>query len=242
METLEHGEAGSTDDLLTLLAQNTDLSGFLDEIVRVAARQVPAAQACGLTLEKAPTGTTVAATGPLAVAADERQYADGEGPCLQAMWDGVVVRVDDMTREERWGAYPAHCAAIGVCASLSIPLVVGDRGRGALNLYSGRAHAFTDDDETVAARWGAQATGALAVALRLADSEARADSLAAGLDSRTVIGTAIGLLMAQERCTSGQAFDLLKIASQRRNVKLRDVAAGIVAAHEATVDGSPARW
>jgi GAF domain-containing protein len=176
------------------------------------------------------------------VAADERQYADGDGPCLQSMWQGVVVRVDDFSTEGRFGAYPEHCSAIGLRSSLSLPLVVGERSRGALNLYSGEPHAFGADDEATAGRWAAQATGALTVALLLADSEARADSLAAGLDTRTVIGTAVGLLMAQERCTSDQAFDLLKLASQRRNVKLRDVAAGIVAAHEAKVGRSASRW
>ncbi len=38
--------------------------------------------------------------------------------------------------------------------------------------------------------------------------------------------------MARERVPAERAFDLLRTASQRRNVKLRDVAAGVVAAFE----------
>jgi AmiR/NasT family two-component response regulator len=52
----------------------------------------------------------------------------------------------------------------------------------------------------------------------------------------------VGLLMAQERCTADQAFDLLRIASQRRNVKLRDVAAGVVAAFEEGLADRRGRW
>jgi AmiR/NasT family two-component response regulator len=48
--------------------------------------------------------------------------------------------------------------------------------------------------------------------------------------------------MAQERCTADQAFDLLRIASQRRNVKLRDVAAGVVAAFEEGLADRRGRW
>jgi AmiR/NasT family two-component response regulator len=43
------------------------------------------------------------------------------------------------------------------------------------------------------------------------------------------------VIMAQERCTQGRAFDLLRSASQSRNVKLRDIAAAIVT----SVSGEP---
>jgi AmiR/NasT family two-component response regulator len=80
------------------------------------------------------------------------------------------------------------------------------------------------------------------VALRLADGDDRADALVGGLDTRARIGQAVGLLMAQERCTADQAFDLLRIASQRRNVKLRDVAASLVTAFEESLADRPERW
>jgi len=52
--------------------------------------------------------------------------------------------------------------------------------------------------------------------------------LRAALTSRPVIDQAIGILMAQQHCTAGQAFKILSIASQNRNVKLRRVAADII--------------
>jgi AmiR/NasT family two-component response regulator len=44
-----------------------------------------------------------------------------------------------------------------------------------------------------------------------------------------VIEQAKGLLMGSERCTPDEAFDILRRASQRRNVKLRDIAEQLVA-------------
>jgi GAF domain-containing protein len=236
------GRRGDDGDLLALLASGGDLNGFLGDLVQLAVRQTGGAQACGLTLARSAGAVTVTCTSRLAEQADERQYQLDEGPCLEAMREGVVVRVQDMTSEDRWGPHPALAAQVGVRSSLSLPLVVEDRSRGALNLYSTEPGAFDAADEEVAARWAGQAAGALTVALRIAASDDRAEQLRGGLDTRTVIGQATGLLMAQERCTAQQAFGLLRVASQRRNVKLRDVAAGIVAAFEAEVSESPDRW
>ncbi len=229
-------------DLVTLLASGGDLESFLGDLVDLAARQVPSAEACGLTLTRHATGVTVASTGPLARRADERQYEMDTGPCLESMRTGTVVRVEDMATEERWAPYPVRAAELGVRSSLSLPLVVEGRSSGALNLYATEPGVFSTDDEAIAARWAGQATGALTVALRIADSDDRAHALVGGLDTRATIGQAVGLLMAQERCTADQAFDLLRVASQRRNVKLRDVAAGVVAAFEEGLADRPGRW
>ena len=228
-------------ELLALLAAGGDLRAFLSDLVRLAVRQVPRAEACGLTLARDATGMTVASTGPLAEQADQRQYQQDTGPCLESMRTGTVVRVDDMAAEERWTPFPAQAAELGVRSSLSLPLVVEGRSRGALNLYATEPRVFGADEET-AYRWAERATGALAVALRIADSDSRAESLLGGLDTRATIGQAVGVLMAQERVPAERAFDLLRIASQRRNVKLRDVAAGGVAAFEEGLADRRERW
>ena len=53
--------------------------------------------------------------------------------------------------------------------------------------------------------------------------------LLARLESMPVIEQAKGILMAESRCGDVQAFDLLRRASQRANVPVRDLAARIVA-------------
>ena len=225
-------------DVVQMLDEFEDVAGFLDSLVRWAVEQTEGAEACGLTLERAGRGLTVTYSGELAVRGDERQYELDDGPCLEAMRTGKVVSVSDMSRERRWGRYPARAVEAGVCASLSLPLTAGERGRGALNLYASHPNAFTDTDERVAQYWAAQAGGALSVAWRMAEREDRLDHLTQGLVTRQVIGQAVGLLMAQRRCTAEEAFDLLKSASQRSNEKLRDVAARMISGHEDTVRGA----
>jgi hypothetical protein len=52
--------------------------------------------------------------------------------------------------------------------------------------------------------------------------------LQARLDSMPVIEQAKGILMAQAACQPDEAFDILRRASQRSNVKVRDLASEIV--------------
>jgi AmiR/NasT family two-component response regulator len=53
--------------------------------------------------------------------------------------------------------------------------------------------------------------------------------LLARLETMPVIEQAKGIIMAQSHCGNAQAFDLLRRASQRTNVPVRDLAAQIVA-------------
>ena len=55
------------------------------------------------------------------------------------------------------------------------------------------------------------------------------------LASRTLISSAVGLLMATGALTADEAFEHLRQASQHRNTKLRTVAAEIVERHERRV-------
>jgi AmiR/NasT family two-component response regulator len=52
--------------------------------------------------------------------------------------------------------------------------------------------------------------------------------LGEAMKSRAVIEQAKGVLMAAQRCSEDKAFELLVNASQRENVKLRDIATRIM--------------
>jgi AmiR/NasT family two-component response regulator len=68
--------------------------------------------------------------------------------------------------------------------------------------------------------------GALAVTAAL--QRRRADGVTAALQSNRDIGAALGVLMARLLVTREQAFDLMRIASQRTNRKLRDIAQDVL--------------
>ncbi len=78
---------------------------------------------------------------------DQIQYERGDGPCLTAYREMCVITVPSMDAETRWPEVSTFATQRVVRSSLSAPLIVGDRGIGALNFYSCSENAFTTDDE-----------------------------------------------------------------------------------------------
>ncbi|MFY1691246.1 GAF and ANTAR domain-containing protein [Plantactinospora sp. WMMB782] len=220
--------AEATTRLLTLLSDAPDLNAFLDTVVVLCARVVTPAVACGITLRRDGQPITVAASDPLAAQIDEIQYGTDQGPCLDSLRGGILLQVDDLTEDDRWGSYRTHAIAHGVVSSLSIPLMVDDRCLAALNLYSGQPFGFTPTARRYAEAFGAQCAAALGLMLRQVQQAQVERQLTEAIASRSVIDHAVGIVMAQQRCTASAAFKLLRQASQHRNQKLRDVAAGII--------------
>jgi AmiR/NasT family two-component response regulator len=68
-----------------------------------------------------------------------------------------------------------------------------------------------------------------ALVAEVVELRARNEQLGRALASRAVIDQARGMVMALAPCSSGRAWDLLVDVSQHCNVKLRDVAAALVA-------------
>jgi GAF domain-containing protein len=206
------------------------LSDVLGEVTRLAADHVPGAESTSITLVRGDTATTAAHHGDMALAADELQYEEGYGPCLDAGRAGVVLRIDDMRTETRWPSYVARVVDVGVRSSLSMPLPYQGTTIGALNSYSTRPAAFAAEASAEAAREVAEA---VAVAVANADAHAQlgdhARNMELAMQSRAVIEQAKGVLMAQRHIDADAAFEMLREASQRYNRKLRDIATGIVA-------------
>jgi GAF domain-containing protein len=227
--------ASAYGQLLGLLVEAPDIDAFLDKMVRLAADVVTPAAACGVTICRDGQPFTPATSNDLAAQVDEIQYAADEGPCLDALRTGTVVQVDDLTQDERWDSYRPHAIAHGVVSSLSLPLAVDGETLGALNLYSAAPAAFAGQLCIHAAAFAERSAAALTVTLRQVHQAQVQHQLADAMVSSSVIDQAIGILMGQQRCTAGAAFDLLRQASQHRNRKLRDIAADIIT----NVSGQP---
>lgn len=216
-------------DLLALLLGADGIESFLAEVARRAAANIDHTQSCGVTVQATPTARMLGATtDEFARRMDDVQYAVDDGPCLTCLRTGVPVLVDDIRTERRWPAFARRGTQEGAGASLSVPLSVADHTVGALNLYSRTANALTEADRTRASQFAAQAAGAVALALRLAEREDRERHLETALRSRSVIDQAMGVLIGQAGITAGEAFQVLRLRSQARNVKLRDIAAEVI--------------
>lgn len=142
---------------------------------------------------------------------------------------GTTFHVPDLREEHRWPRYCTAAWAEGIGSILSVPLPLEGEANAGLNLYSTRTHAFSGEDIEKAESYAEQASKALRLAVRVAQLADDRQHLIAAMESRTTIDIAVGAIMAQNRCSQESAMKILRIASSTRNIKLRDVAASIVA-------------
>lgn len=231
MTTQQHtGDDGAASiaELQRVLLSSETVEQFLRELAVLASGLVAGGLSCGMTLGPKGRAYTAACSDQLASEVDDIQYRLGDGPCLESMRSGVTVRIGDTASEPRWPGFCGQAAARGVRSTLSLPLVTDGEPAGALNLYASAADAFGPEEWRRAERFAANGAGALALAHRLASYAAINGQLRKSLASRSVIDQAIGVIMAEERCSQARAFAILRTASQDRNVKLRELAAEIV--------------
>jgi len=209
------------------LAKQTTLAGTLQAIVGQAVANVDGAEYAAITVKRGTDAwATVASSGDVPNLVDKIQYAADEGPCLTALRVGATTFSGDLGCDARWRVFgPAAVTQAGILSMLSDPLMIDENDiLGALNLYSSKPAAFTENSVTTAVTLAAHSSVALA---RSADREQNAHLTAAVKSNRT-IGMAIGILMHAHKITTDQAFDALRVASQHTHRKLLLVAQEVV--------------
>jgi GAF domain-containing protein len=214
--------------LTTIAAADTSLEAALDRVVAVVDEALPGVDAVSITLLRGEEEFTAAYSDDLALRLDKLQYSLGRGPCVEAAQSGTVVEIPDMAADVRWPDYTPQAHAEGAGSSLSLPLPMQTDLLGALNVYSTASHAFDDSLR------GLGIAVASCVAVACVNHETYTAALGYGeqmrlaMEFRAAIEQAKGMIMAQNRCTPDEAFEILRRASMGRNVKLRDIALQMV--------------
>ncbi|MHA7280111.1 GAF and ANTAR domain-containing protein [Arthrobacter sp. MDT2-2] len=226
--------AGQTtaDYLQDLLLDTDDVEEFLNEFARFAAVRLfeqPGETLCSITLLRTKRPGTVASSNEAARKLDDLQYLFSEGPCLTACEEQRTVHVADVTTGERWSSYLSRAAEHGVGSILAVPFSLEAGARAALNVYSTAKGGFDPAAIATAETFVAQTSKALMLSVRLAQHSDSVTNLKAAMTSRTAIDIAIGIIMAQNRCSQVEALAILKSVSNSRNEKVRDIAASVVA-------------
>jgi transcriptional regulator with GAF, ATPase, and Fis domain len=226
-EGLAHELAGFAREV----QRQPDGAAVLLTVVRGALRTVPGAQEGSITLVLGRRKVlSQAASSDLPQQVDAVQEEVAQGPCLETAFEQHTVLVPDLATDERWPRFSARAAALDVRSMLSFQLYVEGDNLGALNLFSREADAFDERSVTVGELFAAHA----AVAYSAAQREA---ALERALESRELVGQAQGILMQRDRLTPEQAFAALQRASQRRNLKLAEVARRLVETGELPAAG-----
>ena len=204
----------------TLLAEET-LPATLTKICSLAVATIEGCDHAGITVVQTRKLSTEGASDDVPELVDGIQYESGEGPCLDAIRDHEVFQTDDLGKESRWPKFAQRAVdETGVHSMLCFRLFAESDTMGALNLYSKRTDAFDEEAREVGAVFAAHAAVAMSSAK---DHQQMEDAIR----SRDMIGQAKGILMTRQGITEQEAFELLKRASQRLNIKLRDVAEAV---------------
>jgi hypothetical protein len=230
-ESTAKPDTSITEHLHELVLSSPDVEDFLNELAQVSARNLsePGDEImCAITLLRQRKAATVASSSPEAKAIAQLEYEFSETPSLTASTMQETINVPDAQHDGRWPEYSTAVLAQGVRSVLALPFQLEGGTKAALLLYSPRPHRFESRIVEFAEDFVGQTSLALRLAVRFAHYSETAANLRATLESRTVIDMAVGIIMAQNRCSQQDAFEILKTASSTRNSKLHDVAAIVV--------------
>lgn len=205
------------------------LEATLDLVISLGTSILDGADGISVTLFSRTPGEfhTPSATSEEVREVDAVQYQTGQGPCVEASRRGEPVNVVIASEQCRWPEFAEEAAKRTMGSVLSVPLPIGERVIGALNVYSGRAHAFPERDERVIGQFARHAGAVLGHASEFMANNWVNENLAEALSRADVIGQAKGILIARGY-SPDEAFRTLRRASERSNRKLSEVAQDLV--------------
>lgn len=154
------------------------------------------------------------------------------GPIVEAVTFREPRQLGDVVADQRWPAFATQLVNAGYRSCLTLPLSTRGDDSAVLTLLSRQPAQFGESSYDVVLLLTLHAGVAFDNASLFRESQELVGQLRTALRTRSIVGRAQGLLMRDRGYDSEAAFAVLKRASQNRNVKLRDLAARLVAAHE----------
>ena len=203
--------------------QRQTLPETLQTIAEIARDAIPGINHAGIsTVDQRGRVETKAATSDLVWTLDRLQYSLGEGPCVDTLRNGPVVRAPHIRHDQRWPRFVPRAVEEGLRSQLAVRLYLDHEGLlGGLNLYSTESDDIDPDAEGIADLFAAHAAIALG-------SSTHREQLNQALQSRKVIGQAIGMLMERYQVNEDRAFAYLVRTSSHGNIKLSVIASQMV--------------
>jgi len=179
-------------------------------IARLAADIVEPVSYASVTTIRAGAPTTVATTSQIALAVDLAQYADGTGPCLDAL-AGKPVDVADVAAVMAWPGFRDTAWQLGLRASLSIPLFAASGAPiAALNLYAHDPEPMAALTRRVWAVYDTGSTDSSRLPTVPAGGQQLLTGIAAAFEIRDRIQQALGVIMAREQLSAEAAYLILR--------------------------------
>ena len=202
----------------------------LNKLAELAAWQVPACAGAHAAVWRDGDVIGTAATHPDLAELADLQLMLGQGPLIAAADAGETVSCPDTLDESRWPDYAEAALRRGVRCSVHL---VRELPGGALvlSLFGVRPGTLDAQSNPVADMLAAFGGAMLANATAYSQAQRTASQLQDAVVARSVVDQAKGILMHALGCDAADALRHLRAESQRRHVKVTDVAAEVVAAH-----------
>jgi hypothetical protein len=200
----------------------------LNRLAELAAWQVPACAGAHAAVWRDGEVVAAAATHPDLAELADLQLSTGNGPLAAAADGGVPVSCPDMLDETRWPDYAEAALRRGVRCSVHL---VRELPRGALvlSLFAVRPGVLDAESSPMADTLASFGGAMLANATAYGQARRTASQLKDAVVARSVVDQAKGILMHALGCDADDALRRLRQESQRRHVKVTEVAAEIVA-------------
>ncbi|WP_059016923.1 ANTAR domain-containing protein [Mycobacterium sp. M26] len=222
MTSPNHDLAVRMAELARATAPPSTVDDVLAGVTAAAVEMIPGTDTCGvLLIGKGGRYESLFGTSPLIYELDALQEQCGEGPCISAAVDELIVRTDDFSEERRWPKYSAAVTELGVRSGLSFKLYTSATTAGALNLFGLTPHAFNGESEAIGAVLAAHAASAIL-------ASRHGEQLEAALNTRDTIGQAKGVIMERFNVDAVRAFEMLRELSQSTNTRLIDIANRVI--------------
>lgn len=152
-----------------------------------------------------------------------------EGPCLDCYRTGQPVVNKDLSRmNSRWPRFAPRAIAAGFTSVHALPMRLRGLTIGALNLFRATEGTVDDADADAAQALADVATIAILQHRATLETQVVNKQLTQALNSRIVIEQAKGVVGERENLTMEQAFTLLRSYARNHNLRLVEVARGVV--------------
>ncbi len=156
------------------------------------------------------------------------QLQNREGPCLDCYSTGEPVIAPDLRAETPWPRFAAECVSAGFPSVCALPIRLRDAVLGCLNLFMTEPGGLSSNDVALAQALADVACIAILQNQTAAEASQREQQLQRALDSRVSIEQAKGMIAERARVDMHEAFSRLRGYSRDNNLRLTEVAVGLV--------------
>jgi hypothetical protein len=203
----------------------------LNKLAELAAWQVPSCSGANAVVWRDGEVVSVASTHPDLAELADLQLQAGTGPLLEAAEHGAAVSCPDTLDETRWPEFAEAALRRGVRCSVHLGREL-PHGALVLSLFGVRPGVLDAESAPMAELLAAFGSAMLTNVTAYTQAQRTASQLKDAVVARSVVDQAKGILMHALGCDADEALKRLRQESQRRHIKVTEVAAEVVAAYD----------